>query len=60
MVISEVQTSGGTGKTTNDFIELYNPTNCDIDLNGYRLVKRTASAASDDTVKSWTTPTTLK
>ena len=53
LVISEVQTTGGTGQTNNDFIEIYNPTASPIDLNDYRLVKRTATATSDTTIKSW-------
>ncbi|MFZ5391498.1 MAG: lamin tail domain-containing protein [Patescibacteria group bacterium] len=59
-VINQVQTTGGEGKTTNDFIELFNPTDQDIDLQGYRLVKRTASGTSDTTIKSWTESTIIK
>lgn len=54
LVISEVQITGGPGKTTNDFIELYNPTESAINLNGYRLVKRTKTGTSDILIKSWT------
>lgn len=54
LVISEVQITGGAGQTTNDFIELYNPTSSPIDLSGYRLVKRTANGTTDTTIKSWT------
>ncbi|MDP3729330.1 MAG: lamin tail domain-containing protein [bacterium] len=54
VVISEVQITGGTGKTTNDFIELYNPTNTAFNLNGYRLVKRTKTGTTDTSIKSWT------
>ena len=57
-VISEVQITGGTGNTNNDFIELYNPLNVPFDLAGYRLVKRTASTTNDTTIKSWNTTTT--
>ena len=56
LVITEVQTGlEGTGNTTKDFIEIYNPTNTDIDLDGYRLVKRTKNGTSDTSIKSWTT-----
>ena len=53
LIIIEVQISGGPGRTTDDFIELYNPTTSPIDLKGMRLVKRTANSASDTTIKSW-------
>ncbi len=54
LVISAVQITGGTGHTQEDFIELYNPTDEPFDLNGHRLVKRTATAATDSLVKAWT------
>lgn len=54
VVISEVQITGGPGKTNNDFIELYNPTEAAINLRGYRLVKRTKTGTSDSLIKSWT------
>ncbi|MFA4818224.1 MAG: lamin tail domain-containing protein [Patescibacteria group bacterium] len=54
LVISEVQTTGGEGHTTNDFVELFNPTSTPLNLKGYRLVKRTAAGVSDTTLKSWT------
>ncbi|MDO8505894.1 MAG: lamin tail domain-containing protein [bacterium] len=54
LVISEVQITGGAGLTKNDFVELYNPTGAAIDLNGIRLVKRTATGTTDTTLKSWT------
>src|SRR3989338_2931300 len=54
LVISQVQTTGGAGKTTNDFIEIHNPTGSDIDLMGMRLVKRTETGTSDTSIKSWT------
>ena len=57
LLISEIQITGGTGKTTNDFVEIYNPTGASVDLNGIRLVKRTKTGTSDTTLKSWTTET---
>lgn len=43
LVISEIQITGGTGQTTNDFIEIYNPTNSIIDLSDWQLKRRTTS-----------------
>ncbi|MDE2001826.1 MAG: lamin tail domain-containing protein, partial [Patescibacteria group bacterium] len=53
LLISEVQTTGGSGKTHDDFIELYNPNATPVNLNGYRLVKRTKTGTSDSSIKSW-------
>ena len=50
LVISEVQTGAGD----NDFIELYNPTNASVNLNGYCLVSRAADELTTDaTIKEW-------
>jgi hypothetical protein len=46
VVISEINTSGGSGKTTDEFIELYNPTSTDVNLSGWQLIKKTASGSS--------------
>lgn len=54
LIISQVQITGGSGHTSDDFIELYNPTEAAINLNGLRLVKRTASGSTDTSIKSWT------
>lgn len=54
LVISQIQITGGTGKTSNDFIELYNPTGQSIDIKGYRLVKRTQTGTTDTLIKSFT------
>ncbi len=59
ILISEVQITGGTGKANNDFIELYNPNSAPINLNGYRLVKRTKTGTSDASIKSWTSDVTI-
>lgn len=55
ILINEIQITGGPGLTTNDFIEVYNPNSEPVNLNGYRLVKRTATGTSDSHIKSWTT-----
>lgn len=52
VVISEVQTTGGSGNTTQEFIELYNPSSAPIDMAGWRLARRTAAATSDDILLS--------
>ncbi|MBI4159668.1 lamin tail domain-containing protein [Candidatus Wolfebacteria bacterium] len=52
--ITEVQITGGAGKTNNDFIEIYNPQISAVNLNGYRLVKRTKNGTTDTSIKSWT------
>lgn len=56
-VISEVQIAG-TG-TDDDFIELYNPTDSNFDLNGHRLVKRSAAGTSDTSIKAWDSETII-
>jgi len=43
LVIGEIQTTGGTGYTTDEFVELYNPTEADINLAGWKLTKKTAT-----------------
>ena len=60
LVISQVQVTGGPGLTTNDFIEIYNPTGNDIDLNGLRLVKRTKTGETDTLIKCGTESATIK
>lgn len=57
LVISAVQITGGEGKTAEDYIELYNPNPFPVDLNGYRLVKRSATGITDSSVKSFSTET---
>lgn len=52
--ISQVQTTGGAGKTNNDFIELFNPNSTTADLKGYRLVKRAQNGTTDSDIKSFT------
>lgn len=57
IIINEIQITGGTGKTENDFIEFYNPNSSSVNLKGYRLVKRTKAGLTDTSIKSWTTDT---
>lgn len=57
LVISAVQITGGVGRTNEDFIEIFNPNPTPFNLNDYRLVKRTATATTDTSIKSWTSDT---
>jgi hypothetical protein len=50
LVIREVQITGGTGKTDNDFIKIYNPTGSAVDVGGWKLRKRTQTG-SESSVK---------
>lgn len=59
LLISKLQITGGTGKTDNDYISIYNNSDHVLDLQGLRLVKRTASGITDTTIKSWVDPTFL-
>lgn len=54
ILIAEVQITGGSGKTTNDFIKIFNPSSSPFNLKGYRLVKRTKTGTNDTSLKSWT------
>lgn len=53
VVISEIMISGGTGKTTDEFVELYNPTGQDVDLSGWSLIKKTASGSEYELVQDF-------
>lgn len=53
IVISEIQTAGANG-TDDEFVELYNPTDSDIDLTGWRLTRRTSSGTQNTLVSSVT------
>ena len=59
VLISEVQVRGPAGGS-DEFIELYNPSDTDdFDLNGYRLVYRSAAGDTDYTRFEWTTSTII-
>lgn len=53
LIITQVQTTGGAGKTSWDAIQIYNPDKMPVDLKGYRLVKRTKTGATDTSLKSF-------
>lgn len=40
LVISQIQITGGQGKTDNDFVELYNPVDEAVDIGGWQLMKK--------------------
>lgn len=46
ILITQIQTSGGSGKTTQEFIEIYNPHNEIQDISHFKLVKWTRLATS--------------
>lgn len=48
VVISEVQINGTT--TNDEFVELFNPTNAIVNLNGWRLAKKTAGGTLSNLV----------
>ncbi|MBU0570141.1 lamin tail domain-containing protein [Patescibacteria group bacterium] len=50
IVISEVQIAGAT--TTDEFIELYNPTSSSVDMEGWRLTRKTSSGNQSNLVLS--------
>ncbi len=52
LIISEIQTGGGTGKSTEEFIELYNPTDLEINLSGYKLTKKTSTGTESNLISS--------
>ena len=58
VVISEVQTSS-TSSASHDFIELYNPRQEAIDLNGCRLVKRSKIDTADRKIADWSSLVTI-
>lgn len=62
IVISQFQTGGGGAGTFNDeFVEIFNRGAAPVDLNGYRLVYRSATGSGDVAVPfaTWTTTTVI-
>ncbi len=57
VVISEVKISGLTGFSTDEFVELYNPTDSPVDITGWQMIKRTASGAAYPLVESFDSAT---
>lgn len=62
LVVSQFQTGGGgTGTFNDEFVEIFNRGNTPIDLNGYRVVYRSATGSGDvnNPFASWTTSTII-
>ncbi|RYZ47133.1 MAG: hypothetical protein EOO72_00270, partial [Myxococcaceae bacterium] len=57
VVISEVATAS-VANVDDDFVEIYNPTNADIDLTGWKLMYRSAGGNSTDYTLVGTVPST--
>jgi Lamin Tail Domain len=58
IVIFEIQTTGGPGNTTNDYIRLLNPTSSTIDISNWKLRKRTSSG-SESSVRVFSSGSTI-
>lgn len=52
IVISEVKTAGT--KTTDEFVELYNPTNQAVDISGWKLTRKTSGGTESNLASSLT------
>lgn len=57
LVISQFQVAGGTAN--DEFIELHNTSANNVDLNGYRIVYRSAAGTNDVLFAEWTTSTII-
>lgn len=56
-VISQFQVAGGTA--ADEFVELHNVGSTSFDLNGHRLVYRSATGTNDVAITEWTTSTVV-
>jgi predicted extracellular nuclease len=52
VVISEIQVSGGTA--SDEFVELVNPTDCPVSLEGWKLTKKTSTGNESNLVSNLT------
>jgi endonuclease G len=60
LVVSQFQVAGdGSPVADDEFVELHNVSNASIDLNGYKVVYRSASGVSDVQITSWSTSTVI-
>ncbi|MDD2767007.1 MAG: lamin tail domain-containing protein [Candidatus Moranbacteria bacterium] len=50
IILSEIQITGGTGHTDDEFVELYNPNSTSINISGYRLRYKN-SAGKEGSIK---------
>lgn len=51
LVISEIQLTGGSGFSGNDFIEIYNPTSQAVDISGWGLRKSNSSGTESSIIQ---------
>ncbi len=58
LVISQFQ-AGGISNANDEFIEIFNRSSAAVDLNGYRVVYRSADGSNDVNFLAWTTTTIL-
>ncbi len=54
LLISEVQTTGGTGQSDNEFVELYNPNDSAVDLSALPLKLHIRNSSGTDSHKTLT------
>ncbi|MBL8189385.1 MAG: HYR domain-containing protein [Acidobacteria bacterium] len=60
IVISQFQVAGdSTSPAADEFVELHNVGNASFDLNGHRLVYRSATGTSDVAIVNWTVSTVI-
>jgi predicted extracellular nuclease len=58
LVISQFQVAG-SGSSADEFVELHNVSNSNVDLNGMRVVYRSAAGTTDVAIANWTTSTII-
>lgn len=59
LVISQIQTGRSNPNFNDEFVEIHNTSAAPVDLNGYRVVYRSASGTNDLTFASWNTSTVV-
>jgi hypothetical protein len=57
VVISQIQVAGATA--ADEFVELHNVSNANYELNGHRLVYRSATGTTDNEFYAWTSSTII-
>lgn len=59
IVISEIKITGETGFSTDEFVELYNPTSSSVQLKSFKLTKKTAAGSEYDLLSSFSDRTVV-